>query len=765
MATKDRFPILGKGERLAEPVRLPPRGGAKKPIRTFEQARKRLLPQMKDLLNGIDHLDPGLRLSRVFFQVKLDFEYLAKSYFPATFYRYSRWEFVGSRPWHQSFRDEIALNEEKPARLLFFTASRMSIEDSFNRLERAKGLTEAEKADFMKVDGLGLQVSADRLINLTSFKKGIVELIFHPLDGKAWKECQKKLAVIEDEIKGSEFYWVWKRGDYPEPIFVPAKLGRRTVERLGSFNPLRAARPMPSISFPRIRKTRGAKLQEMPPKPVMRSVYPEIGVLDGGADISCQPLRGWVTNEDVTSASERDEYLEHGTAVCGAALFGSLDSEDAPQAPKFKIKSFRVIPPTDPLALYRALDCVRSIVESDANRYIHVYVMSFGPDIAIGDEEIDRFTVTLDQLAYRENVLFFVAVGNEGDQAHPCNRIQPPSDLVNGVGVGAFTYRGHREVVPADYSCIGPGRPGSIIKPDLSAFGGSESHPFGVITAGEDDAEVIPWYGTSFSAPVAASVAGNLLYRSSDPGVMSPQTAKALMIHHVKPFKGESTCKHGRGPLLSAAEDLMACAQNEVKTLYNGEIELTQCMRLGLPFPDGLDYDGRIQFQWTVVYSCGVCPNTPDDYTLAGMDLVFRPNATLYRYYWGSSERNQYEDVDERINPERASQLRSEGWRRGGNPASLTFKKEHQLREEGKWETVIIGRRATRANNVYRPSLDLHAIPRGDWEHAGPGYLSYAAVVSVKVSDKSVELYQRVREQISQLVPVRLRAQARSRII
>jgi len=505
----------------------------------------------------------------------------------------------------------------------------------------------------------------------------------------------------------------------------------------------------------------------MPPKPVIRSVYPEIGVLDGGADTLCEPLRGWSTNVDVTRESVREDYFEHGTAVCGAALFGPLSPQQAPPEPKFKVKSFRVLPPLggdDPLALYRVLDLVQDIVESEENQHIEIYVLSFGPDTTIADEEIDRFTVTLDQLAYRENILFFVAVGNQGTEAHPWNRIQPPSDLVNGVGVGAFSFRKPGEIVPTDYCCIGPGRPGSRVKPDVSAFGGSDNHPFWVLLPGSDGTQVVPEQGTSFSTPVAASVAGNLLYRCTDPEIMTPQTAKALMIHHAEPFKGESSALRGWGALRIPAEELMACHQYEVKVLYNGEIELTRCMRLGLPFPDGLAYEGLVQFRWTIVYSCDVCPNTPDDYTLAGLDLVFRPNAALYRYSLAGPDRKQQQNVDERRNPELSAQFLSEGWRRGGHPVSRPFKREHQLREEGKWETVIVGHKSTRANNVYQPSLDIHAIPRGDWERGGPGRISYAAVVSVSVSDKKVELYQRVTEQIRQLVPVRLRARARSRI-
>ena len=79
----------------------------------------------------------------------------------------------------------------------------------------------------------------------------------------------------------------------------------------------------------------------------------------------------------------------------------------------------------------------------------------------------------LDVLAHSHKVTFCVAAGNNGEVAGE-ERIQAPSDMVHGLGVGAFTLDG---MLPkhAPYSCRGPGRECAKVKPDVAALGGCEN--------------------------------------------------------------------------------------------------------------------------------------------------------------------------------------------------------------------------------------------------------------------------------------------------
>lgn len=762
---EERYPILGKGEILVQRIEPSKHKNLKGELRSFHTARERLLPQFEALLNNIQAVDRSMRLERVFFQVAVDSTYLAKSYFPESLVKNSGWDMVGSRPWKQQGRDGIALETPELARRLFFCADPLRIEATFSRLENPSRLIDKEKGDFIKIDHLGLQAASDRLIGFQpKFTRGAVELVFHPMEEHEWKECKRKLSRLFPQSADLSFLWTWQRGSETQLKFLPARLSRQQVENIGGFNPLRAVRPMPSISFPRINKAKTSQILRPPVSPILRAIYPEIAIVDGGVDPQIPHLKGWVSNIDVTPEPVAREFLEHGTAVCGAALYGSYDAAKEPEEPKLKVRSFRVFPvPKEfgiDLDLYRVLDWLEEIVTDPQNSRIHVYVLSFGPNMPVEDDEVNRFTSVLDALAYQHDVLFVIAAGNEGSLNDPFNRIQPPADVVNGIGVGAYSYTSARRVYPAPYCCIGPGRPGSMVKPDVSAFGGSDDCPFHVLLAGTDG-EIAEEQGTSFAAPVVASIAGNLLHRASAPEIITPQITKAILIHHAKPFPKLDRAKYGWGALCQSPEELMQCTANEVKVLYNGVVDLTRWVRLQLPFPEDLDYSGKVQFEWTLVYACEVRAATPDDYTLAGTEIIFRPNETRFNF----NKDGKNVTVDKLADPDRATQLMSDGWRKSLHPASTSYKKEQEHREQGKWDTVLRGKKKVDRDNVRSPVLDVHAIGRGDWDHrGGPGRINYAAVVSVRVSDPNIPLYTLVRVQLPQLVPVQLRARARQRI-
>lgn len=761
----DQFPILGKGELYTIPIRPPRGGGPKKPIRTIHETRERLLPQFDHLLEQIDVCrSRGTMLNnKLFFQVSLDYEYLAKSYFPTHLSGFSTWEMVGSRPWNQVSRDNRIFQEPKLARMLFYQADPVEIRNVHGRLEE-NDLEDKQWADFLKIDNLGLQKAEDRLISFDGkgANESLTELIFHPMSSPEWAECKEKLhKVIDGRSKGSAFLWNWQRSEESEPIFLPAILTKVEIKKIGDFNPIRAARPMPSVSIPRVRKEKIHSMPEPPAAPGLRAAYPEIGIIDGGADNDLTYLRGWVSNLDITPEPVNNAFFEHGTAVCGAALYGPCYPGQTLGQPRFKIKSFRVFPvPRNKgfdLDLYQVLDWLENIVRDPANRNVRIYSLSFGPNIPVDDLEVDRFTVTLDRLAYDYDVLFFVAAGNEGDSSYPFSRIQPPSDLVNGVGVGSFTYTDANGVRPASYCCVGPGRPGSQVKPDVSAFGGSDGYPFYVLLA-NTESEVAGDQGTSYATPCIASLAGNLLYRASEPTVITPQTTKALIIHHAEPYETLDQTKYGWGAMRVPPESIMACSMNEVKVLYNGILDLTQWVRLQLPFPGDLKYDNKVRFEWTFVYACGVRVETPDDYTLAGLEVKFRPDT--HRYSFRNGRDGKSRRIDDRTSE--ANELIMQGWKKSQHPLSASYLREQQLRENGKWNTVVRGETVLLRKKVNSPVLDVHALGRGDWEYkGGPGKVNYAAVVTVKVSDPEVDLYKRVTLAMRDLVPVSLRVRAR----
>ena len=141
------------------------------------------MPQFESLLEKVKICRAkNLMLpNKLFFQVSLDFEYLAKSYFPTHLVDHSGWEMVGSRPWQQMIRDNNKFEEPELARMLFFYTDPIRIESTYDRLKQSS-LEAKEQEDFLKIDNIGLQNVEDRLIGLMDrgTKKRLVELIFHP---------------------------------------------------------------------------------------------------------------------------------------------------------------------------------------------------------------------------------------------------------------------------------------------------------------------------------------------------------------------------------------------------------------------------------------------------------------------------------------------------------------------------------------------------------------------------------------------------------
>ncbi len=91
--------LLGKGERLMEPINPPSGGGPRNAPYTFDDALRRLPPMLQNTLARINEL-PSLACPRNQAVVSLTLhpEYVAKSYYPSKLLRSVDLEVLGSRP-------------------------------------------------------------------------------------------------------------------------------------------------------------------------------------------------------------------------------------------------------------------------------------------------------------------------------------------------------------------------------------------------------------------------------------------------------------------------------------------------------------------------------------------------------------------------------------------------------------------------------------------------------------------------------------------
>lgn len=146
--------------------------------------------------------------------------------------------------------------------------------------------------------------------------------------------------------------------------------------------------------------------------------------------------------------------------VCGAVLYGMINYRKLNEkldTPMVSVNSYRILPqqdtgnPVEDSGLYYAIDEIEQIVPQ--NPEIKLYNLSFELRGAIVDDDISRFTYSLDALSLLSHrPLFCVAAGNDGDLPSPLNRVQAPADLVNGLGIGACTIDRNGDKVRALYS-------------------------------------------------------------------------------------------------------------------------------------------------------------------------------------------------------------------------------------------------------------------------------------------------------------------------
>jgi len=760
-------PILGQGELITEDTTRSRGGSSPIPIRSFEQAQVKLIPQLEQVLENHSSISNQLKLSsRAFFSIDLDSAFLAKSYFPSSVLQKHQLRVVGTRYWSQNSRDNRIFDEAQQARRIFIKSDLSSIELFIQHIKKAT-LTKTEQDQLTRIDSIFFDDPTKVKIP-QNFLAGAAELIFHPMSDEEWNECYLNLVnlgFIANHAPLSDLQLQFYADDIR---FIPTYATKALLEKIQNLNPLRTARILSRIETPSFIAYDEQMLQRALLNSRSGSESPsfEVGVFDGGVDPAAG-LGPWITTEELTTEPPSPDWLSHGTAVCSAAIFGSLSPSTSNYSPKTRVRSFRIYPEepynsSENFTLYQIIPKIMSAVEDPKNKHIKVFILSSGPSIPIEDDNINPLTAMIDKLCYEHDILFAIAAGNAGNHSQPYDRIQPPSDCVNGISVGSYAHDAAGTRIKASYSCNGPGRAGSHIKPDLLGFGGDQFDPFYVQTAySYPNISIKGISGTSFAAPVIGQKSAALLHGVDNATALRPQTAKALLIHDAA-LNGRLQNCSSWGTCHNSPENILSCYDNEATIIFNGDLPFKKSIILPIPFPEHFSSNIKIDIEWTIVYSTPVAPNAPDEYTIYGSEVHFIPNRYNYNFCLknpiGTCKRQK---VDIR-NTSIVNQLISEGWTQSKNTITKSYKKEGQLRNEGKWDTVIRGQRSCLSSGLADPYLHLHALSRGYWGHMDidllPKSLTYAAIITTRVRSQNINLYNQVRARWPQLIPVRIRS-------
>lgn len=530
---------------------------------------------------------------------------------------------------------------------------------------------------------------------------------------------------------------------------------KQTLEAIKGYNPLRTAHPLEGRNL--IDYVRGTDVVGCPlPPPFKKKSNIVVGILDGGFDTSNTFLNSYVESEECVTGASTKAGISHGTLVTGAALYGPLnnykDNAVLPE-PSISAKNFRVLSDKTRHEMYDSIDAIEAIIPK--NPEINVYNVSFGPRHPILDDSINRFTYSLDLLSDKHNVLFCVAVGNDGDQVG-YDRIQSPSDMVNGLAVGAYTIIGGQKE-RSDYSCIGPGREGSKLKPDIVAFGGCSRTPIQLFSSTAGSRSYTR--GTSFSSPIVAGAAAQLIGGSKN--IIDSLVAKALIIHTAEEKK-EKHCKEiGHGILPEDISDIVSCQEKTFTLIYTGEILSRSFAKFEIPWIPGIT--GKVKFSWTLAVMTGVNENSPDDYTNTMIELTFYPNSKKFKFKKPAHIRDpKIKDVNLHLEKDAAkiAKLIKEGWSQSDYPLTSSnstsspakFLKESELRADLKWDTTDHRVNKKIATGVDDPFFIVHAMARG--KNADKQKVKYALILTVEAPKSKIDIYDKVLNKYTALAPV-----------
>ncbi|MBV9550381.1 MAG: S8 family serine peptidase, partial [Alphaproteobacteria bacterium] len=349
--------------------------------------------------------------------------------------------------------------------------------------------------------------------------------------------------------------------------------------------------------------------------------------------------------------------------------------------------------------------------------------LSIGPALPIEDEEVHIWTSALDAHLWSAGTVLTSACGNSGedDWVSGNARVQPSSDGVNAIGVGAATTR-NPTWIRAPYSSIGPGRSPGFIKPDLVAFGGCDAEPFWLLDARKPGFSA-GRMGTSYAAPYAAR--SGIGIRAHFGGQLSAAAIKALMVHHSE-RQDQEVREVGWGRMPSEVSDLVVCPDGEVTIVYQGTLEPSQYVRFMVPVP-------RDPFKHPVSVRATFCIFTPVDpedsmnYTRAGLGIVFRPTTT------GSP--GKYRDGKARSVHESASFFSAKDY----YPTEMTLRKDAH-----KWETIVRKECEFDPGELDQPVFDIEHHSRAHGQSAARRTdISYALIVTLS-SRQEPDLYNRI---------------------
>lgn len=753
---KEFKPILGKGENYISAAQPRKRGGGSDNKPTFKEVSSKLITQLNLLKKDIDKVDSQNRVEEIVVNLKTGLGYSAKSYHPHSLIKEVGAVEVGTKKWEGNVKGSKG-ETIKAGKNIFLRVNEEVLDKMQALLEKDESqLTKSVVDEVRVLDSIFFE-SNSRLLNIFSadWTEGRVEFVLHPFGINE----QKVLEKFKDNFvaQGGDLKRLSIRSYENGPVFISAFLTKENLRNLILFNPIRTCHPLEIRHLPSIKVERNGTFP-LPRVPL--NLFPskiKVGVFDGGVPEHAPLIDAFVKKHNPIPTNSNDSCVQHGLGVVGAILYGDLKNYQAGTnlpTPTVNVESYRVLPLSDNLDydLYEIIDIIEQ--EVPKRNDIKVFNLSLGPAGPIEDDSISRFTYVIDKLSSDGERLFVVAVGNDGDLNEGSNRIQAPSDTVNGLGVGAYVLNSKQEKIRASYSCIGSGREGSKVKPDILDFGGDSSMPFQLI--GLDGTNKYYACGTSFSAPLITRKAAELMGRCN---MIDALTSKALLINSAQHPTSTPDKQIGYGFVPETIEELLGCTENKVTVLYRKKILPKSYAKLEIPVVKNLNYKGKVKVTWTIAIAAKPNILNTEDYTSVCLEDVFYPHSEKYKLTKEENGRTLTKTIDKAANAEEWNQLINDNWKVSNYPKSVSPEKpktEENRKKDFKWDTILRKEQILKYNSLNDPYLVLHAMDR----YISPeesDFIEYAVVVSVEYLNYKGDAYHETVKQFNLLEQAHIR--------
>jgi hypothetical protein len=736
MARSNNF-LLGLGEKLTGNVDVPTGGGPKNAPYSFERAVERVVKRLETANSIFSAFEKDATPNgEVVATITLHPRYVSKSDYPHDLLSARGLRTIGSRSslvtpeqWGIKQHPEAAYTEQ-----LFVAGNRKDFERWQKDMPSASA--SARWADELpQVEDLAAFVSTDKLKGFEDNfdRNGLLEIVLH--NGGRQEIIEQFLDYLAKLGMKAEVHY---RRDIRGLTFIPVRTNFSRAEQIARFTYVRVARPMPVLRTFQptvLRSSVGPRR----PLPKQDSVDPTVAavIFDGGlSDVAQTALSRWVRYvEPQNIGSPVDEFTDHGLSVTSAFLFGSIEPTQGPTQPVCNVDHVRVLDnASGAQGEYMYLDALeRIITHLENNPHYEFANFSLGPDLPASDNDVTEWTAALDQYLVAGKTLATVAVGNTGekDPTHGNNRIQPPSDGVNVLSVGACTSQ-NATWTRALYSSIGPGRSPGYVKPDGLSFGGILTEPF--ISLGPN-LELFQDGGTSLAAPNTLRSAAAIKAHLGTS--LSPLAIRGLMIHRADDA-GQPRAEVGWGRFEPDFQNLMTCDDDESLTVYQGSLPVGMHLRALVPMPDKA-LKGKVTLTATLLIAPEVDPDHPGAYTRSGLEVSFRPHEDTF---------TEYPDGTRSAHPKSKSFFSAKNLY---GPIEAQARAAHY-----KWEPCVKYSQRMNASSLKSPCFDIYYHHRQSGQAATlPQPVNYALIISLK-APKVPDLYnQTVRSYANILVALR----------